>query len=1146
MNIHELLEKCRERHEKPLSTKLSVMHAKMGDVLHPYHPQVYYARGKSTMATSFAEAGIGILPVMSYGHPPKGYSELGWTITRTMQHAPMWQWKRSYGLQVMTGEPSGDWTDLDFEWAAVEQHPEQLEICLLRLCALADTPPLITITKSGGIRFSCRTPGYVHPNGKPSQEFVAEYYPELTEVNGKLRPVRKHLFLEVFGNMGKSRYDARYEIYAGNIFSPPVISYESLFGVLSYYKRAVDVPPPDVPVEEKMIPIRRSKRRVAISQDGVPVYALGTLPRDLHWTRRIDGKPGLQSKRGDYVCGMTVHSKSNGSLQFYLQPDGVVDMYCHNCGENGFVGRYEKSEEERVAALIANAPPYESIPTPEEQKHWRIERIRSGDLSPMALLRPTAILEKRPSTLKFSTLEINDMIIRDAFDEESKLVVINAETGAGKNFQLEDFIIKGGKVLKTTPTYVLAVADETRMLKKGIDVFLWKGRDYLWELQEERTETQLLADPFINGAMCIDAARCNSLFLKGGSAKRSICPNCPVYDMCQSKGYLSQEEIAVLSEVIVISMKDLFFNPDRGGFAERLLKEIEVVKKNDQGEVVWEKVQRIGTIDEAKAHEFYLRKTLAKSQLQAWRDMWQDKPLCEFAKDMLDILEVQGFSVKRVRSYISGIEEEQAEKLYHQMKHVNVEYEVIDRGVSDKETQAVLAHISAKFKPSGAKVYIAKDWGAYKLLWSKDVACLPPDEYKKTGYLELTQALAIRFGIYPIDTESDVNKVPWVAGAHTPLHQLQEMLTHYIFDTNAPMDYYGDELVWHIPPILNEKVSTLVMMSATLNLEHTQRAFPDEKSLTLIETSPTVWKPGSRVFQIRTGAYPRKTLLEYDDDNNAIGLRDIAKKFLDFIEHNIYNDPTRKHAIITFKPIMNWYEDDWKDQYENVLFFGQFGQMEGLSEVFDEADTFWIIGTPEVGKLVLEAQVNLLYGNDAGEISYERDDTRVFVDPRVQSVYEAIVVAMLQQAVGRARMNRFENKRVIIFSAVDIPTITGRTETLLFDFADCEIAGNIDRLEDCIRERENAERDMIHEIAEIEELLLEGMSSYSLIADGYPEYTVKKIMSDLADEIQVQRGIRQEDIDAYVRQLSREQRPLREIERATGLTRYMIKKMLDE
>ena len=648
MDTRQLILDCLDRHENPLTQRKSVMHARDGDITHPYHPQVFYAHKKSVMANDMESAGISIVPISYSGYPipafTQEYGQAAWHTFFTMHHWEFEHWRQSYGFQLFTGKPSGDWTDLDFEFACVNDHPYETIACLERLCGLTDTP-LVTISKSGGIRFSCRTPGYVRERN--DMEYVAQYDQGNLDENGN--PIRLKLYLEIFGDKALTRWDGRYEIFTGALLSPPVIDYQLLLDAITPFKDEVHVDPP----------IRKKKKRKPQqSQQSEPKkklqvsgsYNLHNLPKDLQWCRvdMNDPKEGVKSKRSDYKCTVTNHKKTVGKMQFYKKPDGRVTAFCHNCrnkpigGKPLVIGTYHQSERERIADLIANAPPYEDVPSKEEQRDTLIERIRSGDVSPTALRRPAPILDQQDDTNTYSTLEINDEEILAAFDKEKVVVLINSETGAGKNFQFENWVAKGGKAIKTAPTTPLALADKERMLERGINVFHWKSRNYLWELQEERTPDQLVFDPFSNGAVCIDAIRCNALFSKGGHARKSICPYCDVYEICQQQGYLSQEEEAAVSDVVVIAMQDLFFNPSRAGFASRLTQFKELGdEKDEDGELEWEEIDRIGVLDEGKAHTFYQQCLLAKTQLQAWRDMWKGMELGEFSIKFLEILEVE-------------------------------------------------------------------------------------------------------------------------------------------------------------------------------------------------------------------------------------------------------------------------------------------------------------------------------------------------------------------------------------------------------------------------------------------------------------------------------------------------------------------------
>ena len=120
---------------------------------------------------------------------------------------------------------------------------------------------------------------------------------------------------------------------------------------------------------------------------------------------------------------------------------GNVAIFCHNCRGRSAIGKYGKSGGDRVAEIIANAPPYEEIPSREQQRESKINRIRNYDISTLELRRPPTILFKEEDNTEYTTLDVNDKEIRDAFDREERLIVLNSETGAGKNFQMEEAVL---------------------------------------------------------------------------------------------------------------------------------------------------------------------------------------------------------------------------------------------------------------------------------------------------------------------------------------------------------------------------------------------------------------------------------------------------------------------------------------------------------------------------------------------------------------------------------------------------------------------------------------------------------------------------------------------------------------------------------
>ena len=259
MNIQKLLQRCRDRHFKSLIQVRTKMEPALGYINHKHIPHVRYAHRKSAPATAFGDAGISIIPIRkerigldgerqtatpickfsaALNSDTKGWDP--WKTTFKFDHWEEGYWRQSWGIQAFTGYPSGYWTDLDFEWDAVEQHPHETGICIAQLLQLAEEP-LLTISKSGGLRFSCRTPGYIHPRAESDRIYAARYADDLDEDE---QPIREYLFMEIFGDKGLTRWDARYEIVCGNLLRPPTIQYSEIFKVLRHFRSAVHRPAP--------------------------------------------------------------------------------------------------------------------------------------------------------------------------------------------------------------------------------------------------------------------------------------------------------------------------------------------------------------------------------------------------------------------------------------------------------------------------------------------------------------------------------------------------------------------------------------------------------------------------------------------------------------------------------------------------------------------------------------------------------------------------------------------------------------------------------------------------------------------------------------------------------------------------------------
>jgi hypothetical protein len=291
-------------------------------------------------------------------------------------------------------------------------------------------------------------------------------------------------------------------------------------------------------------------------------------------------------------------------------------------------------------------------------------------------------------------------------------------------------------------------------------------------------------------------------------------------------------------------------------------------------------------------------------------------------------------------------------------------------------------------------------------------------------------------------------------------HQLKRFFAHYTRDADAPIRWNGDILRFWVPPVLHPSVKRLFLTSLTLSDRHLRRAFPDEE-ITLTRTKSTAWMAGNQVFQIRTGVYPRHTILNYNCNRDVIGMSKTGQRFFAGIRAEIERDPNVKHAIVTYKSIAVRLGDI--AEKENVCLVTDFYKARGSHLAFREAQVVWIVGTPQWSPDLVWRSAQILFGNDKEPLSYEEEETDNlrYKDERIQDVYEQDTVRRLTRIFLRIGLDHRSGKKVVLISSLALPDITDKPETLLFDWEDFEVAGGLDKLPEVIdtRQRFETERD---------------------------------------------------------------------------------------
>ena len=582
----------------------------------------------------------------------------------------------------------------------------------------------------------------------------------------------------------------------------------------------------------------------------------------------------------------------------------------------------------------------------------------------------------------------------------------------------------------------------------------WRHVSYLWDQVKEISVDVRMATPFERGNVCEDPERYLALVGKGVNASETLCPQCPVYTVCQERGYLSQPVILQRAKTQIFGFSQTFLDPQELAQSEEILEPID-------------EAQRLYIVSPTITDGLFLECSISRDRLEEWRVNWQGSVLGNFAQALLNVLAIENEPddsvVKRIRTVVQAFQQHETE-IVRQMCQVNVKGMVIARGTVDAETDKELARFTIEFE-GGISAYIPLNNNAADRLTAMglEVFHLESFELDKNIRIPMPIEQAIRFGILDMETVEKIQEFPRVYRIPdwTFWHQLKRFFAHYTREADAPMIWYDNILAFWVPPVLHPSMRRLLLMSATLSKQHLHKAFPSEE-IEFIRIKPTPWIAGNQVFQIRTGVHTLKTMLDYDSTWDVIGLSKMGERFFLGICAEIERDPGVKHAIITYDPIIEQLKD--VAEKKNVCLLTEFKYLNNLETAFEEAEVVWIVGTPywEPGTVWRHAQI--LFGNDEEPLCYEADtEFQHYKDERVQRIYAQAVTDLITEIVGRAGLNRWSGKKVVLMSSLGIPDITDRPETLLFDWEDFEIAGGLDKFAEtiAIRQRFETERDSL-------------------------------------------------------------------------------------
>lgn len=1026
--IQEIIQRCHTRHAESgsLRQRKTVVTLAMYK-RPPFQIKVHCARANPQTLDVLEKAGISFMPIGHAPHNDHAPQDFGGIRFKRRQTSRSWrvkQWQDSWGIQIYTGTPSGCddalWHDFEIKYDAICAAPDAVATCIETLLNITANP-LLTITKSGGLRFSCRIQDYLHPNTDEAKYYIYKHMPK------EDKPKHREIFLEIRGDKGYSRWDMRYEIQLGNLLNPPVIAKEVVFAPINQLRATLHEPePPQIDIGKT-------------TDLNLPDFNSANLEL---------------AKEAFINRGYSYEIESNG-FHYWKHDDDNVLMW----------------EDQGIIWMRATTPnadiPTQAVPitdiwhdtsiSPKTVISEKVDAIRKGDLSPLAIKRlPTELHKSQDTSKQYQSLKTLLKQLKQFLARDTRILAFTtSDAEILTNTEVETHLIKNRTTCLNISSRSLAETAEQRYrTNTQTDVARWRSRFYRWEQIKDIPINIRMTNPFLHGNVCEDPERCRILEAKGGNPNESICPKCPVYTACQERGFLSQPITIQNAHAKISAVGTLFLEPRHAHLVEKILGSTE--EPHD-----------ICIIDERKTsiEELFLECVLPIDVIEAWNVNWQGHALGNFAAALMNAIETPGepYSnpIGQVRAAFEAFKQHE-DQIIKQMRYINVRGRVVERPSVDTETETELARYAIDFQDGGT-AFIPLDDDAEDSLHEMGMPTISLNSFTPNENvsipIDITEAIAL--GILDVQTLESIEQFPTVCPYPdwTYWHQLEHFFTYYPRDVDAPMQWNSTHLTFWLPPRLHPNVKRLIFATTFFTEQQLRRIFPNE-NMDVIHLEPTSWKPDNKIFQIRTSSKSQNVTLNHNSHTNKLELTKIGERYFIGIRAEIEKDPNIKHAILTHQSTVKKLQDI--KEKPNVCFVESFISVLYQNIDFEPVQVLWVVGVPRLQRRACLLQAQMLFGNDEKPLNYDEDIwTEDYKDQRIGGVHHQKIVGLLTHIVGRAGLNRSSGKTVMLLNNYELPDISDRPETLLFDWEDIEIAGGLDKLEETIHIREGfeAERD---------------------------------------------------------------------------------------
>lgn len=781
-----------------------------------------------------------------------------------------------------------------------------------------------------------------------------------------------------------SRWDARYQILTGDLFDLPVISdIAALFEIIDNLKSKIHVPAP--PKRKKKKKQKNSKKHP--SPDDVKI--VDDLPSDLEWIPTGEADK-YKSRRSNYPCQVTKHTKSHGAAQYYKDTQtGGIRGFCHNCRGLWEVVKPKRNRTARDRLHITGTPP------------------------------ETTVYEKTQAAMKQQILAWEQKT-RDTDTQHLLNIITPAQTG-----KTTVTIATAEKLTYVTQTQKKAVEAYDEAIRNGKNSYLHKSR--MWNRDDPNWGTL----PFgtdIECRPCIHPEICNSIASKGFSPVKEFCRvRCEKYNICKVDGYLSQLQKEQLTDHVYFWQGEAFFAD-------------EIYRSRVQN-VIGDK-DCILAIDEPNPADLTQKRIINLDALrQTFNNIkyspdWSD--IAQFLKELIEGLATP----------------QSSEDIRNSLQTATMTLSKADAMRIDKELLGIPVRFVWQQHPTGKLfaevIYNDKSRLCEVVDDNDDTPGTIPERITRDGIIpnqletrSIDLSLFERLGF--IDLRKEVEQAPRV------YHNLVSDIRRFIeSDSHACHRTDGNAIVFYLPPSINARRGITMNASDADNL--IGEVYHDTGiNVETITGNPPPWEQGCLLYQISTGRYslglskanPQRSLFIVEN-NKPIGVKSTLRDFL-----NIILNTAEKYSVLVIgaKRLQDTTIDPLLAQikaHENITLDTHIGA-QGKNEYQDRDVVF--VFCFELQPDIIEAEAKRIYRH-ARDLSFDRKptdetvdgitlkDVMRYTDQRVRKIHKLHCEKAHMQAILRLRQALNKNKTAILFSAepvsqMPVTPIKFRKEQLL-------------------------------------------------------------------------------------------------------------------